>query len=110
MREVGTEVGLCESEEVPLAAPARPLGEHGEGEDLAWRQRGRPTGSARDRRMALSPPVVYEDIQRDEQGFEIYRITPPFGRRGNLRAVVHGVPSDLGTPPAPRPYLTMELG
>src|SRR5215211_2781995 len=83
VREILSEVGVGEAEEVPLASPPGPLCEHGEGKDLARRQQGRATGLPWRGRVGHFPPVVHQHVHRNEQGFEIH-VTPP-SLSGNCR-------------------------
>jgi hypothetical protein len=63
-REVGAQVCPREAPEVPLAAEAVPLGEDGQGKDLALGKEDGTAGLAkRTRGMVGFPPIVHEDVQ-----------------------------------------------
>ncbi len=67
-REVRTQVGIGEPAEVSLAAPAGPLREDREGEDLALEEQYRATALWPAWRVGSLPPVVHQGVQRDQKG------------------------------------------
>ena len=75
---MGTQVGVGETPEVPLAAEARLLCQDRECEDLRVRERDRTSRTTPRLRVVLFPPFFYEHVQGDEQGFEVHG-APPFG-------------------------------
>jgi hypothetical protein len=67
VREVFAQVDFGEPEEVPFAAPSGPLGENREGENLARRKRRWAARLSGRGRMCPLPPVVYQDVERNEK-------------------------------------------
>ena len=82
VREVFAQVGIGEPEEVPLAAETGSVGEDGKGKDLARRQQRRAARLPRRGRMGPLPPFVNQEVQIDEQSFEIHTAPPSVGTLG----------------------------
>lgn len=83
-------VSVGEPEEVSLAAKAglASLGEDGEGEELAVRERGRTSRLTRRGRMSALPPLVHEHVQGHEHGFEAHpAILRPQNREAGVSVV-----------------------
>lgn len=77
-RKVFSQVPSGEAPEVSLATKTWLLGEDGERKHLAVAQCDRTTRSPRSSfRVVDSPPVVYEHIQRGEEGVEVHPLARP---------------------------------
>ena len=60
---------MGEMPEIPLAPKARPLGEYGERQHLGVREPLRSAELTCGRRTVGSPPVVYQDVEGDQESF-----------------------------------------
>src|SRR5215212_1796565 len=67
---------VCESPEVTLAPPPRPLRKYCQGENFCVRELGGAAGSRGRECLLRLPPVVDETVERNEKEFEVH-VTPP---------------------------------